>query len=138
MAIAFEATGDADRAERAYRTALAANDGPFPDSLLDYNYGRFLLKRQRLEESRLHLDRAVARVPASRAAHYERAKLNLALERYPAAREDAEQALALRDPGGLVLDVQVYYLLATLYGRMGETELARRYAELARTTSFPE
>ncbi len=43
-----------------------------------------------------------------------------------------------RNPGNLVLDVQVYYLLSTIYARLGETELARKYAELARTTPIPD
>ncbi len=38
-------------------------------------------------------------------------------------------------PAGSVLDLQVYYLLATVYARLGETDLARKYAELSRTTT---
>jgi hypothetical protein len=34
--------------------------------------------------------------------------------------------------------VQVHYLLATVYARLGETVLARKYAELARTTPHPD
>jgi tetratricopeptide (TPR) repeat protein len=114
------------------------NEGPFRDPFFDYYYGRFLRKQNRLEEGRSHLDRAVALHPDERAVHYERGKLNLALTEYGAARKDAERALSLRDPGGLVLDLQVYYLLATIYARLGETELARKYAELSRTTQVPE
>ena len=106
------------------------DDGPFFDSFLDYNYGRFLLKERRLEESRSHLDRALVLLPRSRGVRYERGKLNLTLGQYQAAREDAERALSLPDPGGSVLDLQVYYLLATVYARLGETDLARKYAEL--------
>ena len=138
LALSLEALGNAERAALAYRSALKVNDGPFSDPFLDYYYGRFLLKQNRLEESRSHLDRAVALHPRERTAHYERAKLYLALREYGAARRDAERALSLRDPGGLVLDLQVYYLLATVYGRLGETELARKYAELARTTEIPD
>jgi tetratricopeptide (TPR) repeat protein len=137
LALGFEAMGEAEPAEQAYRSALEVNDGPFPDPFLHHNYGRFLLKLGRLEESQRQLDRAVALLPNNRAVHYERGKLNLALERYQAAREDAERALSLRDPGGLVLDLQVYYLLATIYTRLGKSELAHRYAELARTTPIP-
>jgi tetratricopeptide (TPR) repeat protein len=137
LALSLEALGDPEAAEHAYRTALAVNDGPFFDSLLDHNYGRFLLKRGRLEESRVHLDRAVALLAGSRAAHYERSKLNLAAGDYAAARRDAERASSLGDPEDLVLDVQVYYLLATVYARLGERELAQKYAELARATPIP-
>ena len=138
LALSLQGLGDAERAELAYRGALKVNEGPFPDAFLDYYYGRFLLKQNRLEESRLHLDRAVALHPNERAVHYERGKLNLALKQYAAARQDAERALALADKGGLVLDLQVYYLLATVYARLGEPELARKYAELSRTTPIPD
>ena len=133
LALCYEALGEAERAEQSYKAALEVNErgSPFFDSLLDHNYGRFLLKERRLSESKPHLDRAVALLPNTRATYYERGKLNLALERYQAARDDAERALSLRDEGGLVLDVQVHYLLATVYARLGETELARKHAELA-------
>jgi protein O-GlcNAc transferase len=138
LALSLEGLGDAERAGLAYGNALKVNEGPFRDAFLDYYYGRFLLKQNRLEESRSHLDRAVALHPDERAVHYERGKLHLALKQYVAARKDAERALALPDPGGLVLDLQVYYLLATVYARLGEAELARKYAELSRTTAIPE
>ena len=139
LALGFEALGEAEPADEAYRRALRVNDdGPFFDSFLDYNYGRFLLKERRLEESRSHLDRAIVHLPRSRGARYERGKLNLTLGQYQAAREDAERALSLRDPGGSVLDLQVYYLLAAVYARLGETDLARKYADLSRTTKVPD
>jgi tetratricopeptide (TPR) repeat protein len=138
LALSFEALGQAEPAELAYRGALKVNEGAFFDSFLDYNYGRFLLKQSRLAESLSHLDRAVALLPDSRGPYYERAKLHLAQKDYAAARNDAERALGLRDPGGLVLDLQVYYLLSAVYGRLGEPELARKYAELSRTTAIPD
>ena len=138
LALSLEALGEAERAEQAYRRAFEASSGSLPDPFFDYYYGRFLLKQGRLEESRAHLDRAVALHPDERTVHYERAKVNLVLKDYGAARKDAERALSLRDPGGLVLDLQVYYLLATVYARLGEMELARKYAELARTTPIEE
>jgi tetratricopeptide (TPR) repeat protein len=138
LALNLEGLGEAERADLAYRRAMTVNEGSLADPFFDYYYGRFLLKQGRLEESRSHLDRAVDRHPDERTVHYERGKLNLALKDYGAARTDAERALSLRDPGGLVLDLQVYYLLATLYGRLGESELARKYAELSRTTPIPD
>jgi tetratricopeptide (TPR) repeat protein len=138
LAASLEALGEAERAELAYRSALGVNEGPFFDPLLECNYGRFLLKQGRLEESRSHLDRAVGLLPERRGPHYERGKLHLARKDYPAARRDAERALGLPDPSGLVLDVQVYYLLATVYARLGEPELAQKYAELSRRTALPD
>ena len=138
LALGFEALGAAEQADAAYRKALRVNDeGPFFDAFLDYNYGSFLLKEGRFDESRSHLDKALVLLPGSRGVRYERGKLSLTLGQYQAAREDAEFALSLRDPGGSVLDLQVYYLLATVYARLGETDLARKYADLARTTPIP-
>jgi tetratricopeptide (TPR) repeat protein len=138
LALAYEAVGEGEKAEAAFGKAIQANqEGPFFDRYLDYNYGRFLLKRRRLEESRSHLDRALALLPRSRGVHYERGRLFLLQGDYPRARQEAEQARDLHDPGSSVLDLQVYYLLATVYGRLGEKALAEKYAELARTTTVP-
>jgi tetratricopeptide (TPR) repeat protein len=138
LALSLEALGQPERAEQAYQAALKVVEGPGADPLAEYNYGRFLLKQDRLAESRTYLDRALQRLPERRGAHYERAKLNLAAKDYAAARADAERALSLPDPAGLVLDLQVYYLLATIYSRLGETELAKKYADLARTAPTPD
>lgn len=53
------------------------------------------------------------------------------------ARRDAERALAIPDPGGLILDLQVYNLLATIYTRLGEEELARKFTRLSESTRVP-
>jgi tetratricopeptide (TPR) repeat protein len=138
LALCLEMLGEGERAERTYRQALEANSGPFFDPTLEYNFGRFLLKQGRLEESLLHLDRAVAAFPLRRGPRYQRAKLRMAQGDYESARQDAERALALGKSGDIVLDLQVYYLLTTIYSRLGEMELAREYAELARTTEIPD
>ncbi len=138
LALSLEMLGEAERADRAYRNALEVNESLFSDPSLDANYGRFLLKKGRLEECRTHLDRAVALQPDRRGPRYERAKLHLAVEDFEAARKDAVRALNIRDPSGRVLDLQVYYLLATIYARLGESELAKKYAELSRTTQIPD
>jgi tetratricopeptide (TPR) repeat protein len=139
LALAYEALGEAEPAGEAYQRGSRVNDdGPFFDSFLDYNHGSFLLKEGRLEESRSHLDRALVLLPRNRGVRYERGKLHLTLGQYQAARAEAERALSLPDPGGSVLDLQVYYLLATVYARLGETDLARKYADLSRTTTIPD
>ena len=138
LAVSLEMLGEGERAETVYRRALEANSGPFFDPTLDFNFGRFLLKQGRLEESLVHIDRAIALFPERRGPRYQRAKLRLAQGDYAAARQDAERALALGKPDDIVLDLQVYYLLSTIYSRLGEAELAKKYAELARTTEIPE
>src|SRR6266849_2834844 len=120
LALNLEPLGEVDRAEEAYQKGLGVNQGPGSDSCLDYNYGRFLLKRNRLEEGRKHLDRAAELAPEVRAVLYERAKLNQRLLKYREARACAEQALQLADSSGVIIDLQIYYLLESIYRRMGE------------------
>ena len=137
LALNLEPTGAVQRAEWAYKKGLSLNRGSRFDAFLDYNYGRFLMKQNRLGEARKHLDKAVTLTPEARSAHYERGKLNLKLGNLKAARDDAERALALEDPGGVILDLQVHYLLARIHRRLGDEEEARRYSELSRKSSVP-
>ena len=125
-------------AEQAYRKALSVNQrGRFFDAFVDYNYGRFLTKRNQLAAAKQHLDRAIELVPGVRAVWYERAKLNLRMKNYQQARTDAEKAEATEDPAHVIIDLQIYSLLGQVYARLGETGLARKYAELTRDTPPP-
>jgi tetratricopeptide (TPR) repeat protein len=137
LALNLEALGEPKEAEAAYEKGLQINKGSLFDSFLDYNYGRFLMKANRLAESMVHLDRAVRLAPDARAVYYERARLNLRLQKSKEAEADAERALSLTDPSGFVLDLQVYYLLATIYTRLGDTERAQKYAALCRSSRIP-
>ncbi len=137
LALSLEPLGEFEKAERAYRKALQVNRGPRFDAYLYYNYGRFLMKLNRFAEAAKHLDRAVKLVPGSRAVHFERAKLNMKLGNYEQARHDGERAMKLKDPGGVILDLQVYYLLSRLYSRLGEKELAEKYTKLSQTAKVP-
>jgi tetratricopeptide (TPR) repeat protein len=137
LGLNLEALGETQEAATIYKKGLVVNKGPLFDYFLDYNYGRFLFKERKLQESKVHLDRAVSLAPETRAVYYERAKLNVLLGDYQQARRDAEQASGLQDPSGFVLDLQVYYLLANVYSRLGEHELARQYAELSKTATIP-
>lgn len=136
LALNLVAMGEIQRAEAAYKKGLAVNQDPFSDSFLDYNYGRLLLKLNRLSESKEHLNRALQVAPETRAVHYELARLNLRLDNLPDARADAERALALPDLGGYILDLQVYSLLVQIYTRLGEQALARKYALLSEAASI--
>jgi tetratricopeptide (TPR) repeat protein len=111
--------------------------GPYFDAFLDYNYGRFLGKRNQLAAGKQHLDRAVELVPQVRAVWYERAKLNLRMKNYQQARSDAEKAARCEDPAHVIIELQIYTLLEQVYGRLGETELAKKYAQLSRETEPP-
>ena len=137
LALNLEPMGKVAEAEKAYQKGLAVNQKPRFDYFLDYNYGRLLLKLNRLEESKAHLDKALELVPQMRATHYDHAKLNLRLGNLPAARDDAEKALSIPDSNGLIIDLQVYNLLAQVYGRLGDEEQAKKYTALAEATKIP-
>ena len=138
LALNLEPLGEVERADAAYKRGLQVNhEGPFFDAFLDYNYGRFLAKRNQLAESKAHLDRAVELVRDYRATWYDRAKLNLRMGNYGQARTDAERALSLTAQTGGILDLQVYALLEQIYRRLGEKELADKYAALTRATPPP-
>ena len=137
LGLSLEATGDFGRAEAAFRMGLARNRGPRRDPMLHYNYGRFLMKHGRTDEARKHLDEAVRLVPGVRAVQYERAKLAEKLGDLAAARSYAERALEIDDRGGVILDLQVHYLLARIYRALGEAELAARFTELSQRGEIP-
>jgi protein O-GlcNAc transferase len=138
LGLNLEPLEQVDAAEQAYRKALGVNqEGRYFDAFLDYNYGRFLVKRNQLADSKQHLDRAVELVPQMRAVWYERAKLNLRLKNYQQARSDAEKAAKCEDRAGIIIDLQIYSLLEQVYSRLGETVLAKKYAQLSRETAPP-
>lgn len=110
---------------------------PHFDAFLDYNYGRFLMKRNDLAASKKYLDSAVELTPDARAPWHERAKLDLRLKNNQQAREDAEKAANIRDSQGIIIDLQLYVLLEQVYTRLGDTELAEKYAKLSQRTQVP-
>ncbi len=137
LALNLELSGDIEGVDHAYRKGLEVNQaGRYHDSFLDYNYGRFLAKRNDLVASKQHLDRAVRLIPQIRAAWYERARLDLRLHSYEEARADAEKAAACTETGGII-DLQIYSLLSQVYTRLGEKELAKKYTDLTRETRPP-
>jgi hypothetical protein len=56
---------------------------------------------------------------------------------YAQARSDAERAASLTEETGGILNLQVYNLLEQIYRRLGEKELADKYANLTRQTPPP-
>jgi tetratricopeptide (TPR) repeat protein len=137
LALNLEPLGDLEGADQAYRKGLQVNEaGRYHDAFLDYNYGSFLAKRNDLATSKQHLDRAVDLVPEIRAVWYERARLNMRMQKYQQARTDAERAAACQQQGGII-DLQIYSLLSQVYARLGETALAKKYMDLTRETPPP-
>jgi len=137
LALNLELVGDLDGTEQAYKKGLQVNRaGRYHDAFLDYNYGRFLAKRNDLSGSKRHLDRAVESAPQIRAVWYERAKLDMRMQNYQQARADAEKAALCTQQGG-VIDLQIYSLLSQVYARLGDTALAKKYTDLTRETPPP-
>jgi tetratricopeptide (TPR) repeat protein len=137
LALNLEPLGDIDGADQAYRKGLEVNQrGAHYDAFLDYNYGRFLAKRNQFSASKHYLDRAVESTPQIRAVWYERARLDLRMQNYQQARKDAEKSAACTEEGGII-DLQIYSLLSQVYSRLGETALARKYIDLTRETPPP-
>jgi hypothetical protein len=58
------------------------------------------------------------------------------MQNYQQARSDAENAAACTQKGGII-DLQIYTLLTQVYERLGNADLARKYAELTRKTPPP-
>ncbi len=138
LALDLEPLGEIDGAMHAYKRGFAENrPGAYYDAYLPYNYGRFLMKLNQLSASKEQLDQAVVLTPEARAAWYERARLDIRLNNLPQARADAEKAASIADPQGIIADLQVYVLLEQIYSRLGETELAHKYADLSRVTPSP-
>lgn len=90
---------------------------------------RLLCLENRLEECSGWLDRAVQLEPASRDAHFEKARLLLRKGDAPDAAKEGERALALS--GGSITDIQVHYLLIRAYRTFRPAE-ADRHAEAVR------
>ena len=138
LALNVEVLGEVERTQNAYLRGEAVNQsGRHFDSFLDYNYGRFLSKRNQLNEAKQHLDRAVELAPEVRAVWYERAKVSLHMKNYEDARKDAERAAVLPDTQGVILDLQIYALLGQIYARLGNQELSNKYNALSRTARVP-
>jgi tetratricopeptide (TPR) repeat protein len=137
LALNLEPLGDLDGADHAYRKGLDVNQlGKYHDSFLDYNYGRFLAKRNDLAASKQHLDHAVELIPQIRAVWYERARLDMRMHNYEQARADGEKAVACTEQGGII-DLQIYSLLSQVYTRLGDKALSKKYTDLTRETPPP-
>ncbi len=137
LGLSLEALGEFAGAESAYVMGLARNSGPRFDPMLHYNYGRYLVKQGRSDDAKRHLDEAVRLVPNVRAVHYERAKLAEQLGDLTDARKHGERALGLADPGGVILDMQVHYLLSRIYRALGEDALAAKFTALSQKAEIP-
>jgi tetratricopeptide (TPR) repeat protein len=128
LAMTQEALGNAAKALELYRQAesLSPEESPQSAAIL-VAYGRLLSLMGRPEESMEKVRRAIEEDPESREAHYELAKgLNSEGNLKDAALE-AERALTLPELG--TTDAQIHFLLARLYVRLKQPDLAKAHLE---------
>jgi tetratricopeptide (TPR) repeat protein len=128
LAMTHEDLGDAAVAEKLYQQAenLSPEKSPQSASIL-VAYGRFLLVMGRYKDSIEKDRRAIEDDIESRDAHFELAKgLDFEGDFTNAARE-GEQALTLPELG--TSDAQVHFLLAKLYQKLKQPDLAKAHLE---------
>ena len=128
LAMTHEALGDEAKGLALYQQAENLSPQKSPESAeIFVANGRFLLSLGRTEDG-IEKDRqAIGIDPGSRDAHYELAKgLDHQGDFKDAAREGE---LALTLPGGDASDPQIHFLLAALYRKLNEPDLAKAHME---------
>ena len=128
LAMTEEARGDDIKALQLYEQAenLSAQKSPQTAEIL-VAYGKLLLSLGRTEDGIEKARRAIEADPKSRDAHYELARgLEHGGDSKKAALE-AEQALTLPDLG--TSDGQIHFLLANLYRKLNQPDLAKAHLE---------
>jgi tetratricopeptide (TPR) repeat protein len=128
LAMTQEALGDATEALELYQQAenLSPEKSPQSASIL-VAYGRFLFAMGRYEDSIAKDRRAIEGDAESRDAHYELAKGLDHEGDYKDAALEGERALTLPVFG--TSDAQVHFLLANLYLKLKQPELAKAHFE---------
>ena len=133
LAMTHEALGDRTRALDLYQQAenLSPEKSPQSASIL-VAYGRFLLSLGRSQDSMEKDRRAIEDDPESRDAHYELAKgLDVGGD-FKNAVLEGEQALTLPELG--TGDAEIHYLLARLYTKLKQPDLAKAHLEKFQAT----
>lgn len=135
LAMSHEASGDEAKSLELYQQAedLSGQKSPEYASIL-VTYGRFLLTLGRTQESIEKDRRAIEADPESRDARYELAKGLDHEGDFKNAAIEAEQALTLPDLG--TADAQIHFLLANLYRKLNQPDLAK--AHLQKFQSAPQ
>jgi tetratricopeptide (TPR) repeat protein len=128
LAMTHEAMGQDANALKLYQQAenLSPQKSAQSASIL-VAYGRFLLSQGRSEDSVEKDRRAVEADPNSRDAHYELAK---GLDRdgdFKNAASEGERALTLPELG--TSDAQIHFLLANIYLKLKQPDLAKAHLE---------
>jgi len=128
LAMTQEALGDATKALEFYQQAenLSPEKSPQSASIL-VAYGRFLFSMGRVQDSIEKDRRAIEGDAASRDAYYELAKGLDHEGEFKDAALEAERALTLPMLG--TSDAQIHFLLARIYLRLKQPDLAKTHLE---------
>ena len=128
LAMTREALGDKIQALELYQQAenLSPEKSPQSASIL-VTYGKFLLSLGRSQDSMGKIRRAIEEDPESRDAHYELAKGLDQEGDFKNAALEGERALTLPELG--TSDAEIHYLLARLYGKLKQPDLAKIHLE---------
>jgi tetratricopeptide (TPR) repeat protein len=128
LAMTHEALGHATQALELYQQAenLSPEKSPQSASIL-VAYGRFLLSLGRAQDSMEKDRRAIEGDPESREAHYELAKGLDKEGDFKNAALEGERALILPELG--TSDAEIHYLLARLYMKLKQPDLAKGHLE---------
>jgi tetratricopeptide (TPR) repeat protein len=128
LAMTQEALGGTTNALDLYQHAenLSPQKSPQSASIL-VAYGRFLLSLGRSQDSIEKDRRAIEEDPKSRDAHYELAKGLDHEGDFKNAAIQGEQALTLPEFG--TSDAQIHFLLANLYRKLKQPDLAKAHLE---------
>jgi tetratricopeptide (TPR) repeat protein len=128
LAMTHEAMGDAPQALDLYQQAVNLSPGKSPQSASIFvAYGRLLLVLGRTQESVEYDRRAIESDPESRDAHYELAKGLDHEGDFKNAALEGERALTLPELG--TSDAQIHFLLATVYRKLNQPDLAKAHLE---------
>jgi tetratricopeptide (TPR) repeat protein len=123
-----EALGNAPNALELYQQAenLSPDKSPQSASIL-VAYGRLLSLIGRFKEGAEKERRAIEEDPESRDAHYELARALGREEDLKEAATEAERALTLPELG--TSDAEIHFLLARLYAKLKQPDLANAHLE---------
>jgi tetratricopeptide (TPR) repeat protein len=128
LAMTQEALGDETKALELYKHAenLSPEKSPQSAEIL-VAYGKFLLSLGQTEDSIKKDRRAVEGDPGSREAHYELAKGLDHEGDFKNAAVEGERALTLSEDG--ISDAQIHFLLANLYRKLNQPDLANAHLQ---------
>lgn len=128
LAMAHEALGNQTKALDEYQQAENLSPhGSSQTAEILIAYGRYLLSLGRTEEAIEKDRRALEMNPKFREAHYELAKGLDHQGDFKNATLEGERALTLQAAG--ITDAQIHFLLANLYRKLNQPDLAKEHLE---------